>query len=200
DAFRTTLIHTAECIAGKVPEAILPPVVVPSTSVVFRPDLGVPFLSLKKVPTEEMEVVALFFELVGRGYLPEYETWCISSREIFDCKMVIRYPGVTFLEPRSDRDLSNTEFKVYLSDLIDDFDSGRKVIEGLNLIIIWEDDLDRQYPRGHIYYEVINIEDSKSLRDYRLSYVEKCLLDRRSGIEIPILELKRVIEELRRST
>jgi len=196
DAFRSTLIHTAECIAGKVPESILPPAVMPSVSVVSRPSLGVPFLSLRKVPVEEMEVIALFFELVGRGYLPEYETWSISSREEFDGKMVIHYPGVTLPEPRSDRDLSNIEFKLCTSDLVDDFDAGRKVIEGLSLIIVWKDDMDERYRQGHSHYEIIDVEYSSWVKEHGPSHVRKCLRDRRTGREIPILELKQVIEDL----
>jgi len=64
DAFRTTLINTAQCIVGRVPEEpFVPPL--PSTSVVSRPELGLP-ISIKKEPVEEIELIALFYELIGK--------------------------------------------------------------------------------------------------------------------------------------
>jgi hypothetical protein len=196
DAFRATLIHTAECISGKVPEAP-PSIVVSPTEVVSRPELGLSFSKIKKVPKEEVELIALFSELIGSGHLTDYEVWALSTREVFDGKMMIHYKEVDINPPHSDRDLSNVEFKVYLSDLIDDFDTGRKVITNLNLIIVWEDDFDRRYSNGHIHYETVPAESSALLNEYTLNYVNKCLRDRRTGMEIPILELKWVVENLK---
>ena len=196
DAFRATLIHTAECIGGKIPEAPTSIVISP-TEVISRPDLGLPNFRIAKVPKAEVELIALFFELVGKGYLTDYEIWALSTRDVYDGKMMIHYEGVTISPPHSDKDLSDVEFKVCLSDLIDDFDKGRKVAMDVKMIIVWEDDFEDKYEKGHIYYEIVSAENSALLKEYSLNYVNKCLRDRRTSIEIPILEVKRVIEDLK---
>jgi hypothetical protein len=196
DAFRSTLIHSAECISGNVPEAPPPPPLSP-TEVISRSDLLLPQSQIKKIPQEEVELIALFFELIGRGCIVDYETWALFRIGLYDGKMVIRYEGTSGNVPHSDRDLSNVEFKVLLGDLIDDFDAGRKIATDLNLIIIWEDDFDSSYPKGHINYEIIPAENSTILKEHGLHHVNKCLRDRRTGMEIPILEIKQVVEDLR---
>jgi len=194
DAFRSTLIHTAKGIVGDVSEA-LPPIV-PAVEIISRPNLDLPFLSIKKEPREEIEVIALFYELIGRGYLREYETWGLTTRERYDGKMLIQYPNISITAPRSDRDLNAIEFKVYLSDLVDDFEKGRKRAEDINFIIVWVDDFIQQYPKGHVDFEVINIEGTE-LESYAVPRVEKCLHARRTGTKIQILELKSIVEGLK---
>jgi len=89
---------------------------------------------------------------------------------------------------------------VYLSDLLEDFDTGRKVVADLNLIIVWKDDFDKQFPQGHISYEILGVDDSAWLKEYVLSHVNKCLRDRRTGIEIPVLEVKQVVKDLKQKS
>lgn len=195
DAFRTTLRNAAKCIAGRVPEP--PPLAGPTRDIVSRADLNVPTLSIRKTPEEEMEVVALFYELIGRDYLTEYETWRLASREMYDGYMTIEFPNIERVEPASDRDLDTMEFKAKFSRLIDDFDHGRKIFDSsLRLIVVWENDFNREYPRGHRRFEVVNIKDTIMI-DHRLSYVTQCLHDRDTGVTAQILELKRVIEDIR---
>jgi hypothetical protein len=196
DAFRTTLIHTAQCISGKVPEAPPSPIT-PAMEVISRPDLNLPISKIKKIPQEEVELIALFFELVGKGYIRDYDVWALSSREPYDGKFLIHWKGLSISPPHSDRDLSNVEFKVYLSDLIDDFEEGRKLSSDLHLIIVWEDDFDKKYPSGHLSYEVIPAESSTLFEEYSLEHVNKVLRDRRTATEIPILEIKHIIENIK---
>jgi len=198
DAFRTTLIHTAQCIAGKIPESA-PTLVIAPTQIISRPDLNLPFSKIRKIPEEEIELVALFFELIGKGYIEEYEFWALSTREVYDGKALIHYEGVEINPPHSDKDLHNIEFKVHLSDLINDFETGRKRSSDLSLIIVWEDDFDKVYPTGHINYEVISAENSTLLTEYPIKHVKKALRDRSTGNEIPILEIKQVIENIMNS-
>jgi hypothetical protein len=195
DAFRTTLIHTIQCITGKVPEST-PALVTSPIQIISRPNLNLPLSKIKKIPEEEVELIALFFELVGKGYIEDYEFWALSTREPYDGKALIHYEGVEINPPHSDKDLQNIEFKVRLSDLIDDFDTGRKLPSDLSLIIVWEDDFDKEYPNGHINYEVIPAESSTLLREYPLKHVGKVLHDRSAGAEIPILEIKQVVKNI----
>jgi hypothetical protein len=196
DAFRTTLIHTVQCISGKVPES--PPILaIAPTNVVSRHDLNLSFSKIKKIPEEEVELIALFFELVGKGYIKDYEFWALSTREPYDGKALIHYEGIKINPPRSDKDLHNVEFKVRLSDLIDDFETGRKTSSNLHLIIVWEDDFDEKYPSGHVNYEVIPAESSTLLKEYHLEHVNKVLHDRSIGTEIPILEIKDVVKKIK---
>jgi len=198
DAFRATLTHSAQCISGRVYE--YPPILVTSpTEVISRPDLNLPISKIKKIPQEEVELIALFFELVGRGYIKDYDIWALSTREPYDGKVLIHYEGISINPPHSDKDLNNMEFKVYLSDLIDDFETGRKLSSDLHLIIVWEDDFDEKYPTGHLSYEVIPAESSILLKEYSLKHVNKVLRDRRIGTEIPILEIKQIVEDIRSS-
>jgi len=195
DAFRSVLKNTARNITGKVEPAPLP-IVTPSAEFVSRPNLDVPGLTIKKEPWEEIEVIALFYELIGRGYLKEYETWGLMARETYDGKMLIYYPGISMSTPLSDNDLSTIEFKVRLSDLIDDIDEGRKRTEDMKMIIVWEDDFTQAFPHGHMHFEVINVEGTE-IEDFCLPHVEKCLHDRRSASKVQILELKRVTDQLK---
>ncbi len=195
DAFRSTLMHTAQSITGVV-EAPPPPITIPVSSLVSRPDLEVPSLSVKKEPVEEMELIALFYELAGKGYISDYETWSLTSKQVFDGKFLIRYPGVQIAAPHSDNDLSNIEFKVKLGDLIDDFDQGRKNPSELKLIIVWENDFQTAFPSGHTHFELVDIQGTE-MEEYCLNYVQECLHDRRDARKIQILELKKAMSRIR---
>jgi len=195
ESFKATLRNAARSITGTIEPAPLP-IVTPSAELVSRPSLDVPGLSIKKEPLEELEVIALFYELIGRGHLTAYETWGLTRSEMYDGKMLIQYPGITPGTPRSDNDLSTIEFKVWLSSLIDDLDQGRKRTEDMKLVILWEDDFAKVYPRGHSHFEVIDTKGTE-IEDYSLPYVEKCLHDRRSAAKVQVLELKLVTDQLR---
>jgi hypothetical protein len=195
DAFRSTLRNTARGITGTV-EPPPAPIVTPSISTVSRPALGVSGLSIQKEPAEEAELIALFYELVGKGHLHEYETWSLMRSETYDGRFLIHYPNIEIGTPSSDNDLSTIEFKLKLSDLIDDFDEGRKSPGEVKLIIVWQDDFARSYPRGHTNYEVVEIVGT-DLEDYSLDFIEHCLHDRRTGGKTQILEVSRVIGTLR---
>jgi len=195
DAFRSVLRNAARSITGTVEPPPLP-IVTPSVEYISRPDLGVAELSIKKEPIEEIEVIALFYELIGMGRLPGYETWGLTRSQMYDGKLLIYYPGVAMTTPISDNDLSTVEFKLHLSDLIDDLDQGRKRTEDMKLIIVWEDDFAQELPQGHMHFEVIGVQGTE-IEDYCLPYVEKCLHDRRSASKVQILELKRVTDQLK---
>ena len=201
ESFRRSLRKTAECIVGKAPESPEPPFI-PSIAVVNRSDVGISQLSMRKEPQEEVEVIALFGELLGNKILKDYEIWQFSSREAFDGKMLLPFGGKTQPRPHTDSDLHDIEFKVRLGSLISDFDANIKIPVGLKLAIIWEDDFDEKYPKGHDRYQVVDIahptrEDWESWSEFRPPPVKKAIHDRDTGGLIYILELKEVISGLK---
>ena len=158
---------------------------------------------MKKEPTLEVEVIALFSELIGRKILKDYEIWALSTRAILDGKMLAPLKGQIPPRPHTDTDLHDVEFKVRLSQLIDDFDENRKNPLGLRLAIFWENDFDKEYPTGHERYQIVDIvdptrEDWVSWSEFRPPPVEKALHDRDTGILIYLLELKKVVDELKK--
>jgi len=199
EVFRATLVRTVPCIVGirERREEGLAPLVTPETNIVSREDLP-HVLSIRKVPNEEVEVIAMFYELIGRGILTGFETWALSMQAPYDGKFRILVRE-DIPEPKSDRDLNNVEFKVKLSSLIQDLDDGLKILDEINLIIIWRNDFTEEYRRGHSYYEVIPIEGTE-IENLSLNYISECLHDRRTGRKVPILELQKVIEKISRNT
>jgi len=202
-AFRRSLRKTAECIVGKAPESPAPPFS-PSVEVVNRTDLGISQMALRKEPREEVEVIALFSELLGREILKNYEIWQLSTREVLDGKMLLPFKGEIHPRPHTDSDLQDVEFKVRISDLINDFDENIKNPMEIKLVIVWEDDFNQKYPKGHERYQIVDIvhptrEDWESWSEFRPPPVKKAVHDRDTGGLIYLLELKDVIAELRKS-
>jgi len=201
ECFRRSLRKTAECIVGKAPESPTPPFAKP-VDVVNRPDLGISQLAMRKAPIKEVEVIALFSELVGNGTLKGYETWGLSTKATFDAKMLLPLKGQSQPRPSTDADLHDVEFKVRLGDLISDFDENIKNPAGLKLVIVWVDDFDQSYPKGHDRYQVVNIahpsrEDWESWSEFRPPPVNKAIHDRDTGGLIYVLELKDIITGLK---
>jgi len=198
------LRKTAECIVGKAPESPLPPFG-PAVDVVNRSDIGVSQLAIRKEPIEEVEVIALFSELIGNGTLKNYEIWRLSTREAFDGMMLLPLKGQIQPRPNTNRDLHDVEFKVLISALINDFDENIKNPTGLKLIVVWEDDFDQKYPKGHDRYQIVDIvhptrEDWEPWSEFRPPPVKKALHDRETGGLIYLLELKNVISGLKKTT
>jgi hypothetical protein len=203
ECFRRSLRKTAECIVGKAPESPAPPFG-PVMEVVNRPDMGITWLGIRKEPKEEVEVIALFSELLGNGTLKNYEIWQLSTREAFDGKMLLPLKGQTSPPPHTDSDLHDVEFKVWLSDLISDFDENIKNPIGLKLAVVWEDDFDQKYPKGHERYQIVDIahttrEDWESWSEFRPPPVKKAIHDRDTGGIIYLLELKDVVGGLKKT-
>jgi hypothetical protein len=198
EAFRATLIRACSCIVGirERLEEGPSPLVEPAIEIVSRENIEPPILAIKKVPKEEIEVIAIFSELIGRGVLKEYEIWALSTRAMYDGKILIR--SDKSIPPRSDRDLNTLEFKINISSLVDDLTEGRKYLDEINLIVVWRDDFQEAFERGHPYYEVIPIIDTE-LENLKLSFIEKCLHDKRTGRKVPVLELSEVIKKAHRS-
>jgi hypothetical protein len=195
DAFKATLRHITRAFVGEEQvdssgEA-LERLGEPETNIIGRPELGLPLLSIVKQPAVEAEVVALFYELIGRGYLPGYKTWSLYHVGKYDGKGMMKIASAGVMPtPRSDDDLRNFEFKFKLSEIVDDFESGKKKPGDITLIVVWESDEIR-----HPDFQVVDIGQTAD-RDRYMDHVKTCLTTR-AGRTIQVLTLKDVVEELK---
>ena len=101
-------------------------------------------LSFKTTPEEEQEVVALFFELVGRKLLKGYFPFRVGgNRATYDALFFIDQDEGERL-PRNirPRELKTVEFKFQLSGLIQDFTDEMKFLNDIDLVVCWENDCD----------------------------------------------------------
>lgn len=197
DAYRATLKNIAKCIVGTQPEGtstgteISAEALVQDRGVMERPDMPLKSLSLRKVPVNEDTLVALFYELVGKGILEGYRTYSLYRTSRYDGKMILRLQGRTeWRTPTADSELDIIEFKLRTSKLISDFEEGIKLPQDIRLIVVWENDFDNNSD-----YQVVNISNTDDA-DLRLPKVIFCLQDRRTGRTIQMLVLKDIIDEL----
>ena len=80
DAYGATIQTAASKWVGRIPSDVD----VQSDSFVNREDLNINQLSIKKVPKYENDVIALFFELLGKGYLEGYQNFGLSQMDTYD--------------------------------------------------------------------------------------------------------------------
>lgn len=97
-------------------------------------------LFFKTTPVEEQEVVALFFELLGRKLLKGYFPFRVGGNQAaYDALFFIgNDTDITMPKKFTYRELKTIEFKHRLSDLIADFDNQDKFLEEIDLVICWE--------------------------------------------------------------
>ena len=138
DAYATTIQTAASNFVGRV--------IPPDDDEQFdfflsRDDLDVPGLASQKVPRDENDVIALFFELLGRGYIKGYQSFGLSQMDSYDGRFVLTRSGdeTDPAIPADDRHLSAIEFKVLASSLIRDLEREAKDARDLKLVIAWEE-------------------------------------------------------------
>ena len=158
-----------------------------------RPSLDLPQLASKKEPQDENDVIALFFELLGRGYIQGYQSFGLSQSEIYDGKFTIRRSGdQTDFAPTDDRQLSTIEFKVTASSLIRDFEQGIKNPSALQLVIAWDEG-----SSDSNQFHFVDIEHSKHYQEDRVyPEVTRYLQDAETDLQIQVLLLKSVVEDI----
>lgn len=182
-----TLVDLAVSVAGKQPKSAAyqePEVIVTDLS-----DLN-GNLSIKKVPLHESTLIAIFYELIGRGIITGIETYHLSSYDTYDGKVSVVLPKKnSFKKIERDADLINVEFKLKLIDLIDDFEHGVKDITDLGLAVLWDNSL----PSGMSKYHLLDIEMSR-YEGLRIPGVMDVLSDM-DGNEVPLLNVKAVLDE-----
>lgn len=100
-------------------------------------------LFFRTVPQEEQEVIALFFELIGRKLLKGYFPFRIASKKTYDGLFYIDYEEGDKLIPNvRPPQLRVVEFKYHLSELIKDFEDENKYIQDIDLLVCWDHDYD----------------------------------------------------------
>jgi hypothetical protein len=182
------------------------------TRVFQYPDLeGAKELDLQviKIPHEEQDVVALFFDLLGAGYLKGYQVLATKVSWKYDsiARFLLTYdesavyhpinnplgiPSEKFVEGvKRSPERSLMEFKFSSDGLIRDILQEVKKLSDIRWLVCWEiGDLHKRED-----FEIIEItsEDQKHHREYYGT--THLLTDRRSNVHV--ICLKRVIEILR---
>ena len=117
--------------------------------------LGTLPLCFKTTPQEEQEVVALFFELVGKKLLKGYFPFRVGgNRATYDALSFIdQDEGDRLPRDIRPRELKTVEFKFQLSGLIQDFTDEMKFLNDIDLVVCWENDCDDE-----IEYNIHSLE------------------------------------------
>jgi len=159
--------------------------------ILTRDPIPLDFLSLKREPKDENAVIALFYELIGRGYLEGYNTYSLHGKSRYNGRIIIKHSGMKELpEPQTDQDLAVVEFKQKTSLLIDDFENDRKNSREIHLLVVWENDFS-----DNPGYQVVDIKYTPD-DDRRFPRVKHCLKDKMTGWHIQMLILKDVINDI----
>jgi len=110
-------------------------------------------LSIVSVPQQEQDVVALFHQLIGLGYLKGLFFFATSSHETYDSLFFYDYNKreefafkkvgnpLGVFEDLSEESLSEPkilEYKYDLDSLIDDFEKELKFDDGIDLVVCWD--------------------------------------------------------------
>ena len=191
DAYGATIQEAAHNWVGRIPSSDNDE---QFDSFLSREDLSINQLATKKVPKDENDVIAIFFELLGKGYLEGYQSFGLSQYDRYDGRFVIRPignegPPVT---PTNDSQLSIVEFKVNADMLFKDFADGTKYPRDLKLVIAWEEGSSNS---TQFYFE--NIEDSRYYPNKIYPGTTRYLEDTISGTQIQVLLLKSIIDKIK---
>lgn len=187
---------TAEWV-GKLPQ---PSDTADQDIFVGREDLNLPNLVTRKVPRDENDVIALFFEMAGQGVFPadSFRIYGLSQKDRYDCRAAIRREEESeeVLAPVDDGRLRVVDFKVRAADVMRDFQRRQKFPNELDLVIAWT-----VGERETEDYAIYNIDQSNAFDaspSRVFPYVSKYIYDSRDANEIQILLLEEVVNELRK--
>ena len=166
---------------------------------VGRPDLGLPDYVIRKTPRDENDVIALFFEMAGRGVFPTdtYRIYGLSQQHRDDCRAAIRREEESeeVLAPTDDTRLRIIDFKVNAAEVMRDFELRRKLATELNLVIAWNQG-DRE-SRDYAIYDIDQSTAYKASPTRVFPHVSKYIYDAREGAEVQVLLLEEVVAQLR---
>ena len=159
-----------------------------------RENLNIPQLAIKKIPKDENDVIALFFELLGRGYIKGYQSFGLSQMDPYDGRFILKHSGdkTDPPTPADDRQLSAIEFKVTASSIIRDLEREAKDARELRLIIAWDEGSSKSDQFGFA-----DIEHSRYYPDNVYIGVTRYLQNTKSGAQIQVLLLKSVVEDIK---
>ena len=99
----------------------------------------------KTIPKEEQEVIAIFFELLGRKIITGYFPFRLGVNSTYDGLFYVDEIGKDAIPSTFQaRVLKKIEFKKNLSELISDFNEERKFLAEIDLAICWINDCDEE--------------------------------------------------------
>jgi len=180
-----------------------------STEYVDRPTIfepGHPERGVIVEPKYENELIALFFDLVGRGFIDGYQFYGLSGSTRHDGKTEIKKPTRDYFRSSITQDskLCDVEFKTKLSKLANELENrtSRKRASQLQLAIVWE--IDEENISNEHDYKVVQVDNFGSLSgmdfpdDKVLSNVENILGVRveQRFLPIQVLEVKSVVSSI----
>ena len=150
-------------------------------------------LTIATVPYDENDVIALFFELAGRGIAKDFLWFGLSSYDTYDGRAVIRRQ---FDEPDplmnpQETDLKTVEFKLRGASIARDFDRDEKSIDNVDLIICYE------LGKSPVaVYQIVDWENSTAARNgvEPFPFVRAVLFDSVTGREVQMLALQDVLD------
>ena len=151
--------------------------------------------TLYKEPAVEQDIVALFFDLAGRGVFEGYRVYGLSQVQTYDGRFLARSPrNSEWPSPTADDRLYALEFKYRIDALATDIVNEVKNSTEIALAIAWE--CEWQDPSGR--FKIIDPDVSQTGSDNRLfPGVNGVLFDSRANSEIQLIDLKQVVDELR---
>ncbi|GII84182.1 hypothetical protein Ssi03_21720 [Sphaerisporangium siamense] len=192
EAYRSVIQNAASRFVGKAD-----PFEEEERSVSFwsKEDLLRPELTICKVPGDENDVIALFFELAGMGKFPEFRWYGLSQRDKYDARAVIQrvMDDPKVLERPTENSLRVVEFKIRAGAITEDFDREDKSPKDVHLLIAYEEGVSRS-PQ----FQFIDIGDSDTYArapEKIFPHVTRVLKDMQSGYEVQVLLLRECLEK-----
>lgn len=191
DAYGATIQAAAGNWVGRV---VLPDETEERDVFLTRPDLGLDGFVLQKEPTDENDVIALFFELAGKGRFPDFRLFGMSQWDKYDSRGAVRRVGESDppATPRDDSQALTVEFKVEAAAVIDDFEKEAKTAKDIQLLIAW-----REGKNTSEHYGFSDIQHSRFAPKKIFPSVQRYLLDTKSGAEVQVLLLEPIVQTLR---
>jgi len=155
DAYRRTLQTAAGTFVGKI---TVPPDDREKDKFWHRDSLIVDDLPIKKIPSDENDVISIFSALLGSGKIEGYSIYGFSQYDTYDARMIAKREcdRDDLLDIPKEEELRVVEFKLHASQIIRDFLSQVKNISDIHLLIAW--DIGPGFPKGG--YNIIEIEHS----------------------------------------
>ena len=152
-------------------------------------------LSITTVPHDENDVISLFFELAGRGFISDFKWYGLSQSDTYDGRAIIRRENEdsSVLDDPKEHYLKTIEFKLRGASIARDFDREEKNISEVALVICYE--LGESAIQG---YQIVDWENSESERigDLPFPHVRSVLHEARTSTEVQMLVLKDVLKDI----
>lgn len=163
-----------------------------------RTDLGLDGYVLRKEPTSEQDVIALFFELAGHGVFENYQVFGLSSRDRYDSRAAILTEGMSpeeVFNPTDEARLRVVEFKHTAAHIVSDFERNQKSAADIDLLIAWSEGTPGS--PHFVFEDIASSRAAERTPSKVFTGVERYIKEARTGRQIQVLLLDRVVAHLR---